>query len=191
VPPLTIENAGALVEGGGASVSKDRKESNVQKPAAPTMVEFTVARAFYYQGKPLEVGKTYQLPRVFAVEMKNANKGRIKVVEPWRLSCPTARSRRLPRRSAARSRKRRTPMLGNEGQVAVAAKLLDPVSAAATVNATSGWVDVRGIEGDVQVIAQVGALTGSITWTWRTQRTVMARGGGPAQPPLNEGAFAA
>lgn len=82
MPPLTIENAGALVEGGGASASKDRKDSNVQKPAAPTMVDFTVARAFYYQGKPLEVGKTYQLPRVFAVEMKSANKGTFVAVDP-------------------------------------------------------------------------------------------------------------
>jgi hypothetical protein len=81
-------------------------------------------------------------------------------------------------------------MLGNEAQVTVPAKLLDPVSAAATVNATSGWVDVRGIEGDVQVIAQVGALTGSITWTVE-DATDGAGSGGANFPGLNEGAFAA
>ena len=54
-------------------------------------------------------------------------------------------------------------MLGNEAQAATSAKLLDPISAANTAAATSGWVDVRDAEGDVMVTAQVGALTGAAT----------------------------
>lgn len=56
-------------------------------------------------------------------------------------------------------------MLGNQGQAAKVVKLLDAVSAAATANATSGWVDVREAEGGIVFIHQVGAMTGSITWT--------------------------
>jgi hypothetical protein len=82
VPPLTVENAGALIEGGGASAPRS-KENNVQvKQVSVPEVQFTVERAFYYKGEPLVIGKTYSLPRNFAIEMQNANKGRIKVVEP-------------------------------------------------------------------------------------------------------------
>jgi hypothetical protein len=56
-------------------------------------------------------------------------------------------------------------MLGNEAQAASSTKLLDPASAANTAAATSGWVDVRAFEGDLMFVNQVGALTGSITWT--------------------------
>ena len=82
MPPLTIENAGALVEGGGASALS--KETDVKKEQAGVAaeVQFTVVRAFYYKGEVLEVGKTYPLPRVFAIEMQHANKGKIKVEEP-------------------------------------------------------------------------------------------------------------
>lgn len=82
-------------------------------------------------------------------------------------------------------------MLGNEAQAAAIAKLLDPVSAAATINATSGWVDVRQFEGDIEVMTQVGALTGSIVWTLE-DATDGAGTAGAAMPTLiNEGAFAA
>lgn len=80
-------------------------------------------------------------------------------------------------------------MLGNEAQAAAVAKLLDPVSAANTAAATSGWVDVRQAEGDVMVITQVGALTGSITWTIETASD--SGGTGAAGITPNEGAFAA
>jgi hypothetical protein len=80
-------------------------------------------------------------------------------------------------------------MLGNEAQAAVLALLLSPVSAANTAAATSGWVDVRGVEGDVSVIAQVGALTGSITWT--IEDATDGAGAGAAGITPNEGAFAA
>lgn len=56
-------------------------------------------------------------------------------------------------------------MLNGEGQAATPKLLLSPVSAANTAAATSGWVDARDAEGDIVFINQVGALTGSITWT--------------------------
>ena len=80
-------------------------------------------------------------------------------------------------------------MLGNEAQAATPAKLLDPVSAANTAAATSGWVDVRQSEGDVMFTTQVGALTGSITWT--IESATDGSGTGAAGITPNEGAFAA
>lgn len=80
-------------------------------------------------------------------------------------------------------------MLGNEAQAATAVKLLDPVSAANTAAATSGWVDARRAEGDVMVTTQVGALTGSITWTIETATDNSGTGAVGVTP--NEGAFAA
>lgn len=59
--------------------------------ASPT-VEFVVERAFYFEGKVLEKGKTVPLPRVFAIEMEAAHKGHIKVIEvkPAQPAAPTA-----------------------------------------------------------------------------------------------------
>lgn len=80
-------------------------------------------------------------------------------------------------------------MLGNEGQAATSTKLLDPVSAANTAAATSGWIDVRDAEGDLVFINQVGALTGSITWT--IEHASDGSGTGAAGITPNEGAYAA
>lgn len=80
-------------------------------------------------------------------------------------------------------------MLGNEAQAATVVKLLDPVSAANTAAATSGWVDVRQAEGDVMFTTQVGALTGSITWTIESASDGSGTGAAGITP--NEGAFAA
>jgi hypothetical protein len=80
-------------------------------------------------------------------------------------------------------------MLGNQGQAAEAVKMLDPVSAANTAAATSGWIDVRKYEGDLVVTAQVGALTGSIAWT--LEDATDGSGTGAAGITPNEGAFAA
>lgn len=80
-------------------------------------------------------------------------------------------------------------MLGNEAQAATVVKLLDPASAANTAAATSGWVDVRQAEGDIMVQTQVGALTGSITWTIQTASD--GTGTGVTGMTPNEGAFAA
>ncbi|MCB2071650.1 MAG: hypothetical protein KDF67_19510 [Ottowia sp.] len=80
-------------------------------------------------------------------------------------------------------------MLRNEAQAATPAILLSPVSAANTAAATGGWVDVRQAEGDIMVQAQVGALTGSITWTLQTASDGSGTGSTGITP--NEGAFAA
>lgn len=80
-------------------------------------------------------------------------------------------------------------MLNNEGQAATSTKLLDPVSAANTAAATSGWVDVRAYEGDLVFVNQVGALTGSITWT--IEDATDGSGTGAAGITPNEGAYAA
>jgi hypothetical protein len=74
-------------------------------------------------------------------------------------------------------------------QTATLTKLLDPVSAANTAAATSSWVDVRYKEGDLAILAQVGSLTGSITWTLEHASDNSGTGGAAITP--NEGAFAA
>lgn len=80
-------------------------------------------------------------------------------------------------------------MLNNEGQAASAVKLLDPVSAANTAAATSGWIDARQYEGDLVFVNQVGALTGSITWT--IEDATDGSGTGAAGITPTEGAYAA
>ena len=80
-------------------------------------------------------------------------------------------------------------MMGNQGQAAKTVKLLDPVSAAATANATSGWIDVREAEGDIVFSNQVGAMTGSITWT--IEDATDGSGTGAAGITPNEGAYLA
>jgi hypothetical protein len=80
-------------------------------------------------------------------------------------------------------------MLNAYPQATIATKMLDPVSAAATVNATSAWIDVRNREGTLEFSVQVGALTGSITWTLEDATDGAGTGGAGIVP--NEGAFAA
>ena len=79
-------------------------------------------------------------------------------------------------------------MLGNEGQAATSKILLSPVSAANTAAATSSWIDARDAEGDIVFINQVGALTGSITWT--IEHASDSGGTGAAAIVPNEGAYA-
>src|SRR3990172_3158839 len=80
-------------------------------------------------------------------------------------------------------------MMGNQGQAAKVVKLLDPVSAAATANATSAWIEVREAEGDIVFPNQLGAVTGSITWT--IEDATDGSGTGAAGITPNEGAYAA
>lgn len=47
------------------------------KSAPPANVQFAVSRAFYYQGKVCKAGETHTLPRLFALEMEAAHKGKI------------------------------------------------------------------------------------------------------------------
>lgn len=80
-------------------------------------------------------------------------------------------------------------MLGNEGQAASSVLALNPASAANTAAATSAWLDVRGKEGDIVVVVQAGAITGSIAWTLEDATDGAGSGGAGITP--NEGAFAA
>lgn len=80
-------------------------------------------------------------------------------------------------------------MLNNEAQAATSRLLLSPVSAANTAAATSGWIDVRDSQGDIMFVNQVGALTGSITWT--IEHATDGSGTGSAAITPNEGAYAA
>lgn len=80
-------------------------------------------------------------------------------------------------------------MLDGEAQAAGGSILLSPVSAANSAAATSGWVDVRAREGDLMVVAMIGALTGSLTWA--IEDASDGSGTGAAALTPNEGAFAA
>ena len=80
-------------------------------------------------------------------------------------------------------------MLGNEGQAATKQIMLNPVSAANTAAATSGWIDVRGMQGDIVITVQTGAITGSIAYTMEDANT--SGGGANASITPTEGAFAA
>jgi len=80
-------------------------------------------------------------------------------------------------------------MLGNQGQAAKQTSLLNPISAAATANATSAWTDVRDAEGDLVFTNHVGALTGSIVWT--IEHASDGSGTGAVAITPNEGAYAA
>lgn len=79
--------------------------------------------------------------------------------------------------------------LNSYPQATVAIKMLDPVSAANTAAATSAWLQCSNREGTMEVTVQVGALTGSITWTIEDATDSGGTGGATLTP--NEGAFAA
>lgn len=56
-------------------------------------------------------------------------------------------------------------MLLNQASAATATSLLDAISAANTAAATSGaakWLDVRVYDGEILVVQQLGAVTGTI-----------------------------
>ena len=82
-----------------------------------------------------------------------------------------------------------TPLGSQLLQAVEAVKMLDPVSAANTAAATSGWIDVRKYEGDIKITVQLGAVTGSIAWT--LEDATDGSGTGAAGITPNEGAFAA
>lgn len=44
--------------------------------------------------------------------------------------------------------------------------IMAPVSAANTAAATSGWIDVRGYEGDIAIELDVGVITGTVDFTF-------------------------
>lgn len=75
MPPLTIENASALIGGGGVHT---RETNMAQKPTLPQTLDVEVVRSFMnIDRKPTKVGETVTLPRVFALEMIAANKAKL------------------------------------------------------------------------------------------------------------------
>lgn len=72
-------------------------------------------------------------------------------------------------------------MLLNQASAATMTSLIDALSAAATANATSGsgkWLDVRPYDGELLIVQQIGAVTGSITG--KLQSATDANGTGAA-----------
>lgn len=68
--------------------------------------------------------------------------------------------------------------------------LLEPIDATATANATSGWVDCRGYEGDIALVCHAGILdAGTVTWT--AEHAVDGSGTTNTAITFNEGAFTA
>ena len=81
-------------------------------------------------------------------------------------------------------------MLGNQGQAAESVVMVAAISAAASVNATSAWIDVRKYEGDLVILSNVGIVTGgSITPT--IEDATDGAGAGAAAVTPTEGAFTA
>jgi hypothetical protein len=78
-------------------------------------------------------------------------------------------------------------MLQGKNQADALVKLLDPVSAANTAAATSGWVDVRQYEGDVEFEIHTGAITGSISWDVQDATDSGGTGAASIASSLNEG----
>lgn len=72
-------------------------------------------------------------------------------------------------------------MMNNQASAATMTSLINAVSAANTAAATSGsgkWLDVRPYDGEILVVQQIGAVTGSITG--KLQSASDANGTGPA-----------
>lgn len=75
-------------------------------------------------------------------------------------------------------------------QGAVFTSLVDTVSAANTAAATSAWVAIpTNVEGDIEIVHLVGAVTGSLTATFQTADD--NSGTNAASVVFNEGAFTA
>lgn len=53
-------------------------------------------------------------------------------------------------------------MISNDSKAATLVSVLPAISAAATANATSGWIDVRGYKGTLMFLMNTGAITGSV-----------------------------
>jgi len=72
-------------------------------------------------------------------------------------------------------------MLNSQASASTMTSLLDALSAAATANATSGsgkWLDVRPYDGEILVVQQLGAVTGTIAG--KLQSATDANGTGAA-----------
>jgi hypothetical protein len=81
MPPLTLENASALVAGGGIT-SKEEKMRPQTAPAQPETVKVKVLRSFYHQGKAFPVDTEVDVPRLFARELEASKKAEILKAPP-------------------------------------------------------------------------------------------------------------
>lgn len=80
-------------------------------------------------------------------------------------------------------------MLANQGQACSIVQMVISVSAANTAAATSGWIDVRAYEGDLVILINPGAITGSHTPS--IEDATDSGGTGAAAIAANEGAYTA
>ena len=76
-----------------------------------------------------------------------------------------------------------------DAQTSTSKKMIDPVSAANTAAATSAYISCAGAEGDIMLIVQAGAITGSMTPTF--EHASDSGGTGSAAIVPNEGAIGA
>jgi hypothetical protein len=91
--PLTCENSGALVPGGppARAIEEERNDMKAQQPTAqPETLKVKVLRAFYYKGTPVEKDAIVELPRIFALEMRDAKKAAVIVEEEKPAGPPAA-----------------------------------------------------------------------------------------------------
>lgn len=88
MPPLTIENASALV--GGISPAEKSMQAPKQA-AAPSTLRVRALRAFQdHERKVLKPGDIKELPRIFALEMQAANKVELAPLEEPAAEAPAA-----------------------------------------------------------------------------------------------------
>jgi hypothetical protein len=70
-----------LTAAGSALVAGSSQEKDMQaQPQQPKTSSVRVLRAFYFNGKPVKVNETLDLPRLFAIEMVAAHK--VELIEP-------------------------------------------------------------------------------------------------------------
>lgn len=53
-------------------------------------------------------------------------------------------------------------MISSDSRAATVVSVLPAISAAATANATSGWIDVRPYKGNLKFIVNTGTITGTL-----------------------------
>jgi hypothetical protein len=80
-------------------------------------------------------------------------------------------------------------MLNNQGQAASIVQMIIAASCANTAAATSAWIDVRAYEGDLVIVINPGAITGSLTPS--IEDATDGSGTGAAAIAANEGAYTA
>jgi hypothetical protein len=59
-------------------------------------------------------------------------------------------------------------MISSDSRAATVVTVLPAISAAATANATSGWIDVRPYKGTLKFLVNTGTISGSVTGKLRS-----------------------